>query len=156
MGILDKLRGKAPKKSDKLLNESPAAEAQFDVEVLSPDIKKALAELAMAGSAEEFGERARNIHALAKVQADALVDKINALPDDSPLVGPGAPALAELVLAMSQAEAYAFKSDPFKFAGAPANVQASWLDTVKAAVHDEAGALAKALAAYRRLHGLDP
>ena len=155
MRILDKLMGKA-KKSSRLVNESPAAEGLSDVETLSADIKNALAELAMAGSAEEFGDQARNIHALAKVLADALVDKINALTDDSPLVGPGAPALAELVFAMSQAEGYAFRSDPFMLTGAPANVQASWLDTVKAAVHDEARALARALAAYRHLYGLEP
>ena len=78
----------------------------------------------MAGSAEEFGERARNIHALAKLQADALVGKINAL-----------------------------TSDLLMFAGAPASVQGSWLDTVKAAVDDQARATARTLAAYRYLHG---
>ena len=155
MGIFDKLMGKA-KKSGELLEESAAAEGRFDVDTLSSDIKNVLAELAMAGSTEEFGGRTQNIHALAKVQADALVEKINALTEDLPLAVSAAPALAELVFAMGQAETYAFRSEPFLSAGAPAKVQASWLEMVKAAVHDEARALARALAVYRQLHGLEP
>ena len=41
MGILDKLMGQA-RKGNGLLNEAPAAERQFDVEMLSTDIKNGL------------------------------------------------------------------------------------------------------------------
>ena len=127
-----------------------------NVEDLSVDIKNALVELAMATSPVEFGERAQNTHALAKVQADALVEKINALTEDSPMAGSAVTALSELVLAMGQAEASAFKGNPFSLAGAPAKVQESWIALVKAGIDDEASALARALAVYRRLHGLEP
>lgn len=155
MGILDKLLGKG-KTNDGLRNESPVTETLFDVETLSVDVKDALVEIALANPGEEFGDRARNIHALSKMQADALVIKLNAMTEDTPLAVSAAPALAGLVFAMSQAEAYAFKSDPFSLAGAPSHIQASWLETVKAVLHDEARAPANALAAYRQLHGLEP
>ena len=155
MGIFDKLMGNG-KKSRTLPNQPHSAEIQFNVELLSADIKRALVGLATTDSTDEIGEQSRNIHALAKVLADALVEKINALPVDAPAVGLGAPALAELVFATSQAEAFAIKSNPLTGSGAPANVQASWLNTVKAAVDDEARALARALATYRYFHGLEP
>ena len=155
MGIFDKLLGKA-KNSSSRLDEADANREPLDVGVLSTNIKNALVQLTMAGSAEEFGESARNIHALAKVQAEVLVEKSNAMTEDSQLVRAVASALADLVFAMSQAETHAFDSNPFMFSGAPANIQASWLEVVKAAVHDEARALARALAAYRQLCGLEP
>jgi hypothetical protein len=140
-----------------LLKNSQEAEPHTpDVERLSATIKSAVVGLALATSPVEYGERAREVHALAKVQADALVEAINTLTEGSPLVLPSTDALAELVFAMSQAEVYAFKSDPFMFAGAPGNVQASWLNLVKAAVHDEARALGRALVVFRQVHGLEP
>lgn len=140
-----------------LQGKSPDAETQEpDVEGFSGIIKNELAALALAVSPVDFGERARNVHALAKVQADALVEKINTLSEGSPLAKPSTSALAELVFTMSQAEVYAFKSNPFMFAGAPGNVQASWLNLVKATVHNEARALERALGVFRQLHGLEP
>lgn len=136
-------------------NPEDTNQALPDVETLSADIKNALVELAMATSPIEFGERAQNTHALAKIQADALVEKINDLAEDSPLAGSAVGALSELVFAMGQAEASA-TGNPFSMVGAPPKVQESWLALVKAGVDDEASALARALAAYRRLHGLEP
>lgn len=139
-----------------LKNDSPdVVTHEVDVETLTETVKNAVAGLTLAPSPVEFGDQARKVHGLAKVIADALVEEINALGEASPLTQLGAAALSELVFAMSQADVYAFKSNPFMSAGAPANVQASWLNVVKAAVHDEARALARALEALRKLHGLE-
>ena len=136
-----------------LKNPAVSGRQAPNIEEFSAEIKNALTELALADSPVGMEERARNIHALAKVQADALVEKCNALSKDSPLVNASASALAELVVAMSQVETYALKDYPI-FARAPKQVQESWTGLMGAAVNDEARALARGLAAYRQLHGL--
>ena len=139
-----------------LENDSPdVVTHEVDVELLTTTVKNVVVGLALAPSPVEFGDQARKVHELGKVMADALVEKINILDEGSPLTKIGASALSVLVSAMVQADVYAFKSNPFMFARTPANVQASWLNVVKAAVHDEARALARALEAFRKLHGLE-
>lgn len=125
------------------------------VEGLTVEIKAALVGLTNASLPEEFAERFRNVHVLAKMQADALVEKVNTLTEDSPFHESAGTALAELVFAMSQAETYSLE-DYSLFSEAPEKVQKSWTKLVGASANDEALALARALAVYRRLHGLGP
>jgi hypothetical protein len=124
-----------------------------DADILSKTVKEAVMALYLAASPTEFGDRAMNVHKLAEIQSDALIEAINTLPADSPLIPPSTAALAELVGAMSFAEAR-FKSDPFAFIGAAASVQASWIKFEIAVVHDEANALARASEMFKRIHGL--